>query len=261
MKYGILYIYTSRQFSTLFMYPKQFFIEQFSEVDSDALLVKLSSDDLVDNAKEGIRDILAARGMSVTDIGRLSKEAHKAQYRVTKGTIECDYCGKSARHKPVLDEGQRFCSKTCLHHARVSEAAVDITESMILLEAGKIRSGACPVCDKMNTPVEIRYAYTATSFIVVSYQETKTRLCCVQCGRRENLESMLVCFIVGWWGIPWGPIFTIAALFGNLKAMFEMTAIEEPSEELLKAAKYQLAINALEKNVQANRLGGELAQS
>ncbi|MBC3917698.1 hypothetical protein H8L32_09460 [Undibacterium sp. CY18W] len=243
------------------MYPKQFFTEQFSEVDSDELLLKLSSDDLVDNAKEGIRDILVARGMSVAEIERVSKDTHKARYRVVKGTLECDYCGNSARYKPVLDEGQRFCSKKCLHHARISEAAVDLTEPMILLAAGKIRSGACPVCDKMNTPVEVRYAYTAMSFIVVSNQKTKTRLCCVQCGRKENIESMLVSFFIGWWGIPWGPIFTIAALFENLKAMFEMTAIEEPSDELLKAARYQLAVNALEKRLQVDRPDGTLPHS
>ena len=48
------------------MYPKQFFIEQFSEIDSEHLLVKLSSEDLADNASDAIRDILTARGMSVT---------------------------------------------------------------------------------------------------------------------------------------------------------------------------------------------------
>ena len=231
------------------MYPKQFFIEQFSEVTSEELLVKVSSEDLVDNAKEAIRDILAARGMSVTDVNRVSKEMHKAQYRVARGTNECDYCGNLAKSNPVLNEGQRFCSKKCCHEARIAEAAVDLTETMILQAAGKIRSGACPVCNSMATPVEVRYSYIATSIIFMSNQETKTRLCCVPCGRKDNRGGFLVSFFIGWWGLPWGPVYTIAALFGNLKAMFEMTSDEEPSDELISLAKYQLAANMLEKSV------------
>jgi len=139
------------------MYPKQFFIEQFSEIDSEHLLVKLSSEDLADNASDAIRDILTARGMSVTEIDSISKKVHKAQYRLARRTIECDFCGNSARHDPVLNEGQRFCSRKCLHRARVSEAAVDLTDAMILQAAGKIRSGACPVCSSMSSPVEMRF--------------------------------------------------------------------------------------------------------
>lgn len=232
------------------MYPKQFFIEQFSEMGSEHLLVKLSSEDLADNARDAIRDILKMRGMSVTEIDSVSKEVHKAQYRVARGTIECDFCGNSARHDPVLNEGQRFCSRKCLHRARVSEAAVDLTDAMILQAAGKIRSGACPVCSSMSSPVEMRYSYTAISYFIKCTHKTRTRLCCVQCGRKENRGGMLVSFFAGWWSFPSGPIFTIGALIGNLKAMFEMRGDGEPSDELISEAKYQLALSALEKQGQ-----------
>lgn len=232
------------------MYPKKFFIEQFSEMDSEHLLVKLSSEDLADNASDAIRDILTARGMSVTEIDSISKKVHKAQYRLARRTIECDFCGNSARHHPVLNEGQRFCSKNCLHRARISEAAVDLTEAMILQGAGKIRSGACPMCSSMASPVEMRYSYTAISYIIKSTYNTRTRLCCVQCGRKENRQGMLVSFFAGWWSIPSRPIYTIAALIGNLKAMFEMRGDGLPSDELISQAKYQLALSALENQAQ-----------
>ncbi|MES2038319.1 MAG: hypothetical protein V4495_10795 [Pseudomonadota bacterium] len=174
----------------------------------------------------------------------------KAQYRVARGTTNCDFCGDSAKINFLLNEGQRFCSHRCLQDARISEAAVDLADATILQAARKIRSGACPVCNSMATPVEVRYSYIATSIIFMSNQETKTRLCCVPCGRKENRGGLLVSFFIGWWGIPWGPIFTIAALFGNLKAMFEMTSDEEPSDELMKLTKNQLAVSALEKSAQ-----------
>jgi len=232
------------------MYPKQFFVEQFSALTSEELLVKLSSEDLTDNAKEALRDMLAARGVSLTEISRIGKEIQRAQYRRARGTTECDYCGDAAKINFLLNEGQRFCSAQCLRDARISEAAVDFDDATILQAARKIRSGACPVCSSMATPVEVRYSYTTTSIIIISNQETKTRLCCVPCGRKENRGGLLVSFFIGWWGIPWGPIFTIAALFGNLKAMFEMMSDEEPSDELMKLTKNQLAVNALEKSAQ-----------
>jgi hypothetical protein len=243
------------------MYPKQFFIEQFSDIDTEDLLVKLSSDELVDNAKAAIRDILAARGTPVTEITRLSKEAHKAQYRATSGTTACDYCGASARQKPVLDEGQRFCSKTCLHRARLSEAAVDITEQDVELAAMTMRSGACPICGDRSTPVEVRYRYTAISYIVFTRYKTMSQCCCLTCARKENRKAMLITFFLGWWGFPWGLLFTPTAIFSNLMAMFEMRSADEPSEALLKEAKYQLAYAALKKSEQLKNLGGAIGLS
>ncbi|MFZ6655369.1 hypothetical protein [Undibacterium sp. TJN19] len=240
------------------MYPKQFFIEQFSDIDTEDLLVKLSSDELVDNAKAAIRDILAARGTPVTEITRLSKEAHRAEYKAIHGATACEYCTASARRNPVLDEGQRFCSTTCLYKARLSEAAVDLTQVEIELAAGKIRAGACPLCDNRTTPVEVRSHYTVVSVIFMSNYETKSKICCLTCARKDNRKSMLISFFLGWWGIPWGFIFTPAALFGNLMAMFAMRGADEPSEALRKEAKYQLALAALKKSEQIKNLGGAI---
>jgi hypothetical protein len=40
----------------------------------------------------------------------------------------------------------------------------------------------------------------------------------------KGLPWSLLTFVAGWWGIPWGPIFTIQALVTNFKGGKDVTA-------------------------------------
>lgn len=40
---------------------------------------------------------------------------------------------------------------------------------------------------------------------------------------RYSIGFTLVTFIFGWWGIPWGPIYSIGALFSNLTGGKDIT--------------------------------------
>ena len=39
----------------------------------------------------------------------------------------------------------------------------------------------------------------------------------------KGLPYTLLSLVAGWWGIPWGPIFTIGALYNNLKGGKDVT--------------------------------------
>ncbi|MBI3713798.1 MAG: hypothetical protein HY253_12680 [Burkholderiales bacterium] len=229
------------------MYPKEFFIEQFSKIPTEELLIKLSAQELTDNARDAVVDLLIGRGVSPQQIDALSREAHKALIRQSKGTSECDYCSNSARYKPTFDSGQRFCSKKCLHAARISEAAVDLTKTEIEQMAEKIRSGVCPVCNEISSPVEVRFHHTVTSFIVLTRYTKRSSVCCVNCGRKENWKAFVSTFLLGWWGFPWGVFMTPTYLIANLGEMFEGRKVGEPSEDLLREAKFRLAMSAQNK--------------
>lgn len=231
------------------MYPKQFFIEQFSKIPTEDLLLKLATSDLAENASDAISDILNSRGISKGEINVQSKEAHKALFRQSKGTTECDYCGNSAKYMPIFDAGQRFCSKKCLHAARVSESAVDLSKVEIEQEASKIRSGACPECNQKKSPVEMRFYHMVISYIVLTRYTRKSRLCCARCGRKRNREAMLATALLGWWGFPWGVFMTPTYLIANLGEMFEKRKSDDPSEDLIREAKYRLAELALKNKV------------
>lgn len=41
---------------------------------------------------------------------------------------------------------------------------------------------------------------------------------------RHSARYSLLSFVVGWWGIPWGPIYTVGALVTNAKGGRDVTA-------------------------------------
>ncbi len=226
------------------MYPKEFFIEQFASLSTEELLLKLSAHEMVDNARAAATDILVQRGISAKQSDELGREAHKAVYRRSNGTSRCDYCNNSAKNNPTLDGGQRFCSANCLQAARVNEAAVDLTKAEIEQAAVKIRSGPCPICGQTATPVEVRSFHRVASFVVLTNYTRTSKICCLECAKKGSWEAFFSTLVMGWWGIPFGIFMTPAYLIANIGEMFEHRKMGEPSDDLLREAKYQLAVAA-----------------
>lgn len=46
----------------------------------------------------------------------------------------------------------------------------------------------------------------------------------------KGLPFTFISLVLGWWGIPWGPIYTIGSLFNNLKGGKDIT------QEILQSA-------------------------
>jgi len=59
---------------------------------------------------------------------------------------------------------------------------------------------------------------------------------------KKGLPWSLISLVAGWWGIPWGPIFTIQSLVTNLKGGKDVTA--ELSARLTQAPAPQVAVAA-----------------
>jgi hypothetical protein len=223
------------------MYTREYFVERFREVDTDELLDRFAATELTEEAKDAIHTILRERGISDKQIAPLVKDAKKARYRRTSATNECDFCGRSARFSRVKDEGQKFCSKTCLLNARLMEASVDIPEQAIAKRAMEIRDGACPSCQRLESHVEVRKSYWVWSALVLTRWGTSAKVCCTRCGIQSNLGSILYCLSLGWWGIPWGIFITPVQIIANVGAMFRRIDPTQPSEELIQATRLQLA--------------------
>ena len=74
-------------------------------------------------------------------------------------------------------------------------------------------------------------AAVARSFIVMSSFEPKLVIGCSGCISAEVTRLSNLSLLLGWWGIPWGPIYTIRALVINSKAAAG-AASAEPTPEL-----------------------------
>lgn len=221
------------------MYTRQFFVEQFRETDTEELLGRFATADLTDEAKDAILSVLRERGITDKEVTPLALEAKKAGYRRTSPTNECDYCGRTGRS--VKDQGQKFCSTNCLRNARLMEASVDIPEQEILKHATELKNGTCPSCRGRESKIELRKYYWVWSALFITQWGTSSKVCCKKCGTKSNLLSIISCMLLGWWGIPWGIVKTPVQITSNIAAMFRRFDKSKPSEELIQAARLQLA--------------------
>jgi hypothetical protein len=70
----------------------------------------------------------------------------------------------------------------------------------------------------------VRFEYCA-SFIVLSFKQ-RTGVYLVRKGEsavRKSWPFSLLSFLLGWWGIPWGPIYTFGVLATNLRGGIDVT--------------------------------------
>jgi hypothetical protein len=229
------------------VYPKEYFLERFQNDATEDLLHRYASEDLAEEAKEAILALLKTRGIEDSRLQPLVHQARKAAYRRTKGTNECDFCGSSARFSALIDEGQRFCSKACLRNARLLEVSEDISNEDIHAHAFRIKNGACPECQQSESKTEVRRYYRVWSAIVLTQWTNRTHICCHSCGRKTNFGSLVFCTLFGWWGLPWGLIMTPAQILANITEMFRPKANPTPSDELLQAARIDLAAKLYKK--------------
>jgi hypothetical protein len=69
------------------------------------------------------------------------------------------------------------------------------------------------------------FPYTI-SFIIVTFKWTSGVYLVRkdESSRRKGFRFTLASFLLGWWGIPWGPKFTMQSMFTNLKGGKDVTA-------------------------------------
>ncbi len=82
---------------------------------------------------------------------------------------------------------------------------------------------------ELNTELErgarfILYQYTI-SIIVMTFRRS-SQIHFVRDGQSRvarGLPFTMVSFFFGWWGIPWGPIYTVGTLYSNLRGGKDVT--------------------------------------
>ena len=95
----------------------------------------------------------------------------------------------------------------------------------------RYRHRPCPRCGVQGKTLNGVLAAVARSFIVASTVRTKLVIGCSNCIQTELERLSKQSFLFGWWGIPWGPAYTVRALAMNSKAK-TAAASAEPTPEL-----------------------------
>src|SRR5271165_7004629 len=54
------------------------------------------------------------------------------------------------------------------------------------------------------------------SAVIVTWRFVRQGVFCSECGAKSACKASLKTWLLGWWGIPWGPIYSVQAIFSNL---------------------------------------------
>lgn len=80
-----------------------------------------------------------------------------------------------------------------------------------------IRRQTCPQCGERGALLNATLTGTVMSFLVTTTYRKKVYVACPDCLDKASNKALLITCILGWWGIPWGFIYTPAAIALNLK--------------------------------------------
>lgn len=82
----------------------------------------------------------------------------------------------------------------------------------------RFRRQPCPWCGAANGFLNAFPIAEARSFLFVTSYKKWLSIGCATCIRRAAAKATTTTFLLGWWGVPWGPIRTLQALVANRRA-------------------------------------------
>ena len=74
----------------------------------------------------------------------------------------------------------------------------------------------CSRCGKVSAQPRYVIFLKAKSFLVFTLRSMSQGIFCSPCAEKKALQASSITWALGWWGVPWGPIYSIHALWVNL---------------------------------------------
>lgn len=74
------------------------------------------------------------------------------------------------------------------------------------------RDLGCERCGVLDETLRVALFSTTMSFLVMTRRTASGGILCGSCRRSEALRAGGVSAVLGWWGIPWGPIYTVGSI-------------------------------------------------
>jgi hypothetical protein len=155
----------------------------------------------------------------------------------------CAACGTTILFGGSRQGDLRFCNDKCRAAGVVRVAAASVPDAVVAPRVWEIRNGRCPVCSGPG-PVDIHLSYRVWSGLVVTTHSTRPNLCCARCATRARVKDALFSLAFGWWGFPWGLIWTPIQIGKNVMAIVRAEDAATPSQTLVEVVRLQMAAAA-----------------
>ena len=153
----------------------------------------------------------------------------------------CDYCKTFILFGGKKKSGRTFCNDSCLQEGLLMLAADRLPQHAVDAAIDELHQGQCPQCNGPG-PVDVHTSHTVWSILVMTTWRSTPHVCCRSCGRQKQLTGLVTSGLFGWWGFPWGLIFTQIQMGKNLSGIFGGPDPEVPSEQLETMARLELAV-------------------
>lgn len=74
----------------------------------------------------------------------------------------------------------------------------------------------CSLCQKVTAQPRYVIFYNVKSFLIMTYRTPVQGIFCRSCADEKAFRSTVTTWLLGWWGFPWGIIYSIHAIINNL---------------------------------------------
>jgi len=168
---------------------------------------------------------------------------------------KCDYCGSTILFGGKQDATGRFCNQKCQSRGALLVISRQFPEAMVQERVWRAHQGLCPKC-KGAGPVDVHVSHKIWSAVFLTSWTSRPEICCRSCGLKSQAGSAIFSALLGWWGIPWGIIFTPIQIGKDLAAIARPPDPSKPSAQFEKLLRIQLAADAVTQQRAQNRAAG-----
>lgn len=74
----------------------------------------------------------------------------------------------------------------------------------------------CSRCAKVSAQPRVVVLRSVRSFLLLTMRKPIAGIFCSDCARRLALKASATTWLLGWWAVPWGPMYSLQALFENM---------------------------------------------
>jgi len=152
----------------------------------------------------------------------------------------CAYCNSTILFGGVTAGPHRFCNDNCHQNGFLLSVSGQIPEDVVEGQLAMLHQNPCPKCQGRG-PVDVHTSHLVFSVLVMTRWSSKPQVCCRSCGVKSQVGYTFASLLFGWWGFPWGLIFTPVQVTKNLVGIFNPPNPLVPSPQLAKIVRLNVA--------------------
>jgi hypothetical protein len=145
-----------------------------------------------------------------------SAEGIKVAYRELAKKLHPDI-NKNENAKTLFQAISEAYSVLSDPELRAAYDALQYSRPSTQTQEKEIEPICCSRCGKVTAQPRSIVFFRVFSAIIVTTRTPIEGIFCSACARRAALQASFISALFGWWGFPWGPIWTIGSILGNAK--------------------------------------------